>query len=362
MSVNLSLSVRHVKGGFSLNATTEVRGNRVTGLIGTSGAGKTTLLRCIAGLDRADQATIHLGDKIWQDQTSFLPTPRRGVGYVFQEASLFAHLSVKKNLLYAIKRAPRATTAGQFDILVARLGLSDLLDRHPDSLSGGQRQRVALGRALLSQPEVLLLDEPMSALDDSSKNELMGYLDVCLAGLEIPVLYISHSMHEIARISDDIVVLERGEVRVSGPTREILTRLDLPFALESEAEAIISAVISAHDPVWGLSYLSSGLGQIAVSEKPAAVGQSVKVRILARDVSIALRRPEATSIQNVFAMVITACMEKEATYVIVRLESSSSESGSENLLARVTRKAFSELNLSVGMRVFAQVKSVALLA
>lgn len=345
-------------GGFTLDVTFSAPARGITALFGASGSGKTTLLRCVAGLARAPRARILLGDDCWQDETQrrFVPTHRRAIGYVFQEASLFAHLSVRANLEYGMKRVPRGAQRVAFDQAVELLGINSLLRRDPAHLSGGERQRVAIARALLTSPRLLLLDEPLAALDDDSKADILPYLERLHRELSIPAIYVSHSIEEVARVADYMVLMERGSVRAHGPFSELLTRLDLPLAHGETASAVIDATVIGHDGTYHLTTVEFSGGQLSVARVPDAIGTRVRVRIQARDVSLALKPPQNTSILNVIPARVASIGQGALGKAMIQLQA-----GERILLAHITRKSATLLRLTPGMTVYAQIKSVALL-
>ena len=342
-------------GGFHLDVafTAPMRG--ITALFGPSGCGKTTLLRSIAGLQRL-AGHVRVGPDCWQDDNagSFRPAHRRPVGYVFQDACLFTHLSVRGNLEYGLRRtdAPRVS----LDEVVELLGLAPLLARRPQGLSGGQCQRVAIGRALLTSPRLLLMDEPLASLDQRSRNEILPYLERLHAELDMPVLYVSHAPGEVARLADELVLLEAGRVRATGPSGALLSRLDLARDQGDEAEAVVEATVAGHDDDYALSYLDFPGGRFAVSRSALPVGQSARLQVLARDVSITLEHQSGTSILNIFPAVVTELAATGPSQTLVRLDVAGTP-----LLARLTRKSVDALGLAPGARVYAQVKTVALL-
>lgn len=345
-------------GGVALDASFSAPAVGVTALFGPSGSGKTTLLRCIAGLERA-AGTLHVNGEVWQDATQNLPTHKRQLGYVFQEASLFPHLSVRANLEYGLRRTPPVERKVKLEPVVEWLGLSHLIDRgDPSSLSGGERQRVAMGRALLTSPRILLMDEPLSALDSASKQEILPYLERLHRELEIPVLYVSHSLDEVARLADHLVAMENGRVIASGPLGEILAQLDSPLANFDDAGAVIEAVVGQADPVYNLTQLNFMGGSLWVGQVGQPPGDRVRVRVLARDVSIAMQQPQASSITNILPARIAGIRCESSDKVNVRM----TVGESQVLLARITRRSLDLLDLRVGMEVYAQVKSVALMA
>jgi molybdate transport system ATP-binding protein len=343
---------------FVLDVDIELPGLGITAIFGPSGSGKTTLLRCIAGLGRAEGGLLRVNGEVWQEGTKFLPVHRRPLGYVFQEASLFPHLSVLGNLEYGLKRIPPAERKIQLEQVVELLGLSKLIERDPAHLSGGERQRVAIGRALLTSPRLLLMDEPLSSLDAASKQEILPYLERLHGELEIPVFYVSHALDEVARLADHLVLLERGLVIANGKLSETLSRLDLPTAHLNEAGAVIEAMVSFHDPDYHLTRLDFTGGNLWVSKVNRAAGSMVRARVLARDVSIAITAPHGSSITNILAARIAEIQDEGSDRVNLRL----AVGGEHILLSRITRRSRDQLKLSVGTEVFAQVKSVALIA
>ena len=355
--MTLALRVALARPGFALDIASELPARGVTGLFGRSGSGKTTLLRCIAGLERGAGAQIVFNGTIWQDERRFVPAHRRAIGYVFQESSLFPHLDVRGNLEYGLKRvAPQQRRLG-FDEVVALLDLAPLLQQRATQLSGGERQRVAIGRALLTSPQLLLMDEPLSSLDQRSKAEILPHLERLRDQSAIPIIYVSHALGEIMRLADHLVLLEGGRVRASGPLQQLLARSDLPFGQLEDGGAVFDAVIEEHDATYHLTYVRISAGRLAVSLNRPPIGQRVRVRIDARDVSLALMPPKHSSIINVLpARVLELSESRDRAQVLVRLET-----GTEPLLARITRRSAVELALSPGTTLYAQVKGVALM-
>ncbi len=354
--INAQFSLK--RDGFALDADFSAPASGVTALFGPSGSGKTTLLRCIAGLERAS-GTLSMNGEIWQDKTTFLPVHQRPLGFVFQEASLFTHLSVRANLEYGYKRIAPAERKVPLEQVVEWLGLSHLIERgDPAKLSGGERQRVAIGRALLTSPRILLMDEPLSALDTRSKQEILPYLERLHLELDIPVLYVSHSMDEVVRLADHLVLMEQGRVIASGALRETLSRLDLPTAHFDDAGAVIEATVAQQDETYHLTRLDFEVGSLWVSRVEQPFGTRVRARVLARDVSIATQAPHGSSINNILNARIEEICDERPDKVIVRMKVGIDAM----LLSRITRRSRDLLALSVGMEVYAQVKSVALMA
>lgn len=352
-------------GDFSLDVALDLPGRGVTAVFGSSGSGKTTLLRCVAGLERTPGGYLKVNDQVWQDDASglFVPVHQRPLGYVFQEASLFAHLNVQRNLDYGLRRVPAAERRVSLGQAIELLGIEKLLARQPGNLSGGERQRVAIARALATSPRALLMDEPLASLDVQRKAEVLPYLERLHAELDIPVLYVSHALEEVARLADHLVVLSAGRVLASGPTRELMTRMDLPLAHGDAAAAILDAVVTQVEPAYHLSHAAFAGGQISVLNPKLLVGQCVRVRIQARDVSLTLQRQEGTSVLNIFAATVTAIASDSPGQVMVCLQTGGSQAGQpvSQLLARITCKSADALQLQPGSQVYAQVKGVAVL-
>ncbi len=359
-SAELAFAFTLDRGGFRLDVDLRMPARGITALFGRSGCGKTSILRCVAGLERA-AGHCRLNGELWQDDARalFVPTHKRQIGYVFQEPSLFPHLSVRRNLEYGFKRISAAEQQVGFDEVVHLLGIRQLLARAPAGLSGGERQRVAMARALLTSPKLLLMDEPLSALDHRSKQDILPYLERLHDALRIPVLYVSHSPDEVARLADQLVLLDSGRALANGPVAELMSRLDLPLASDDEAASVIDAVVSGHDDVYHLSEVRIAGGRLAVARLERPIGAGVRVRIHARDVSLALERPGVTSILNVLPARVMEMNDMGAAQVLVRL--CIGDGGETPLLARITRRSRDVLELTPGDRLFAQVKSVALM-
>ncbi len=345
--------------GFALHAELQLPARGITALFGPSGSGKTTLLRCIAGLERTAHGMLQVKDEVWQDNENFLPVHQRQLGYVFQEASLFPHLSVRRNLEYGLKRIPPEQRRVQLEQVVEWLGLNKLIGRDSTAgLSGGELQRIAIARALLTSPRLLLMDEPLSALDAASKREILPYLERLHGELDTPVIYVSHALDEVARLADHLVLMEQGRIIASGALNEILARLDLPTAHLDDAGPVLETSVAIHDEKYHLTRLDFSGGSLWVSKVERAIGSMVRVRVLARDVSIATIAPQGSSINNVLSARIDGIQDEGPDRVNLRL----TVGESHMLLSRITRRSCDHLNLVLGMEVFAQVKSVALIA
>ena len=343
---------------FTLDVDLSLPGRGVTALFGHSGSGKTTLLRCLAGLERQGSGSLRFKGELWQDSAHgiFRPTHQRPLGYVVQEASLFTHLSVQKNLNYGRKRVNGGHKVS-LDHAVELLGISHLLDRMPDRLSGGERQRVAIARALATSPELLLMDEPLAALDLKRKNEILPYLERLHDALDIPVCYVSHSPDEVARLADHVVLLSEGRVVAAGGLRETLARLDLPTAFSEDAGVVIEAVVADHDPTYHLTRLDFPGGSVVVARRQESLGRRLRFRVHARDVSLTLTRAEGTSIANLLPATVTEVADADTpAHVLVRLDA-----GGTPLIARITRRSLDHLGVRPGQSLWTQIKAVALL-
>jgi molybdate transport system ATP-binding protein len=342
--------------GFRLAVDAEIPGRGVTALFGRSGCGKTTLLRCVAGLERSARGRLVVNGETWQDGNRFIPAHQRPLGYVFQEGQLFPHLSVQGNLLYGYRRIPVVQRIVQPDDVVKLLGLEMLLQRRVTEISGGQRQRVAMGRALLTSPRLLLMDEPLAALDAISKAEILPYLERLHDELSIPILYVSHAIDEVTRLADHMLFMEGGVIRAAGALPELITRGDLPLAHAEGAAAVIEARVTGHDDRHHLTELEFAGEALMISRENLQRSARVRVRIMARDVAINLTRPRDSSVLNCLpARVLDLSDDPHPGHVLVRLAV-----GDATLLSRITRRSLEHLDLQPGSRVYALVKSVAI--
>lgn len=346
-------------GAFRLDVDLQLPGRGVTALFGHSGSGKTTLLRSIAGLERFSGRLLVNGE-VWQDGKTFLPVHQRPLGYVFQEASLFPHLNVRKNLAFGLKRIPASGQQIAMEQVVDWLAIEHLLERKPQRLSGGERQRVAIARALLTSPRLLLMDEPLSALDDRSKQDILPYLERLHDELAIPVLYVSHSLKEVARLADHMVWMDGGRVKGSGLLQQVLTDMELAVSHENEAGAVMETVVAGHDDAYHLTALDSRFGRLWVKPLKQALGEKVRVSIPARDVSLSLEKEERSSILNIWEAVVIDIADAEPGQVMIKL-CCPENAGNQPLLARITAKSRDNLKLVKGSRVYARIKSVGLL-
>jgi len=344
------------QGDFRLDVDLSLPAQGISSLFGPSGCGKTTLLRAIAGLERHAGGFLKVGGMTWQDQHTFVPPHRRPLGYVFQEASLFDHLDVRGNLEYGVKRIAQSDRRVSLETAIELLEIGRMLERIPNTLSGGERQRVAIARALAVSPRLLLMDEPLAAVDISRKQEILPYIESMHRELDIPVIHVSHLPEEVSRLADHLVLMEAGRVTAAGDVHEVFTRLDLPLALETDAAAIIEAVVAGHDEQYQLTRLDFPGGEFTVARQDIAVGSPVRLQLAARDVSLTLEQQTGTSILNIIPAIVDEVSSDGGAQATIRLRASNIP-----ILARITRKSAIELGLEAGKPVYAQVKSIALL-
>lgn len=372
----------HCYDDFVLDVDLALPAKGVTVLYGQSGSGKTTLLRCLAGLVHAPGGVLSVDGDQWQGDELFVPTHKRPIGYVFQEPSLFEHLTVEGNLSYAQKRVDLAGSSGSVlssKEVIALLGIENLMQRKPNQLSGGEKQRVAIARALFSQPELLLMDEPLASLDTQRKREILPYLEKLRLELKIPIVYVTHSIDELSRLADWVVVLDQGRVVANGSLADVLTALDSPMQLDY-AGIVLETTILSREAQWDLMRVSFIGGELLLADNGRAEGETLRVRVDARDVSLTLSQHTDTSILNALpatVIEISACLSQDAVLVKLGLghqstaaldeskamdeQSKASRDSNEMLLSRITRRSAEHLALAVGSQVWAQIKSVAVL-
>lgn len=348
--IRLDLSL--ARDGFSLAVATEFPVRGITGILGASGSGKTTLLHCIAGLEPDCRGVVNVLGAVWQDAHTFLPPHRRAVGYIFQDARLFPHLSVRDNLAYGQKRSPAGSLT--FEHVVELLEIGALLDRKPARLSGGERQRAAIGRALLRNPALVLMDEPLASLDARRKQEILPFLDRLHRELTTPIVYVSHSVDEVSRLCDHLLVLEAGRIEASGSVQEVLSRPDLSLPVGEEAGAILNGTVAEYVPAYELTRVTTAAGDLLLPGECGPVGTPLRLRVLARDVSLTLEPSGGTTILNSLPVTIDSLHPRDGGYVDVRVCA-----GTEPLLARISRKSSDQLGLRPGLTCHAQLKGVA---
>ena len=353
----LEVQLRHNLGAFTLDAAFTAPTPGVTVLFGPSGSGKSTVLQAVAGLLRPNQGRVVLDSAVLLDTArgTHVDAARRGCGVVFQDARLFPHLSVRTNLQYGARRAARDATGPGFDEVVNLLGIAPLLARRPRHLSGGERQRVALGRALLSRPRLLLMDEPLAALDVPRRAEIMPFLQRLRDQAAMPILYVTHDLREVDRLADTLVLMDQGRVVASGPLDALSARTDLPLLSgRRDAGVVLACTVDAHDPARGLSSLGFSGGALLVPLRAEVPGTGLRLRLRARDVAVAVTPPAGISSHNVLPVRVAAISPAGAHEAFVKLNA-----GSSTLLARITRDAVDRLALRPGMEVYALMKSTA---
>jgi len=351
----VALRHRFADGGFAIDVDFVAPPRGVTALFGPSGCGKSTILAGVAGLLRPQQGRVVLdGTTVLDSQAGIhLPPERRRCGVVFQDARLFPHLSVETNLRYGLRRAPRDAEGPDFAEVVALLGIGHLLARRPARLSGGERQRVALGRALLSRPRVLLMDEPLAALDAARRAEVLPFLARLRDAARLPILYVTHALDEVDALADHLVLLEAGRVLAAGPVAALAARTDLPLAARRDAGVLVDCTV-AEQGRGGLTRLDFRGGTLVTTLHPGAPGQRLRVRIRARDVAVAVEEPRGISTQNIFQGIVAEIQPAaEGPEVFLRLAV-----GPTDILARITRDSVERLSLHPGMAIWALVKAV----
>ncbi|MGE0099552.1 MAG: molybdenum ABC transporter ATP-binding protein [Hydrogenophaga sp.] len=364
MNKGLQLTARLQRSGFLLDVDLHLPGKGVSVLFGPSGSGKTTCLRILAGLEPQAEGVVRMGDEVWQDSARGLlrPVHQRALGYVFQEASLFEHLNVQRNLMFGFQRTPAAERRHGWDHGLELLGVAHLLPRMPHELSGGERQRVAIARALATSPRVLLMDEPLASLDAARKAEILPWLEHLHERLDIPVVYVTHSPDEMARLGDDLVLLEAGRVRARGPVAQLMTRLDLPLAHGDAAASLIDAHAAGHSPDDDLSVLTFNGGRLLLpqaADVALPVHTPVRVRVQARDVSVSLQMPENSSVLNVLPATVVDVADDTPGQVLVGLRLGEGDEA-VRLLSRISALSARRLGIAPGLPVYAQIKGVAM--
>lgn len=355
MADNIKAQIKLAVAAFRLDVDLTLPGTGISCIYGPSGSGKTTVLRCIAGLERDCQGKVSVKGETWQQGAQFLPTYRRALGYVFQEPSLFPHLTVGDNVAYGLRRAAARANRSSLERAIELLGIRELLGRRPHTLSGGERQRAAIARAIAANPKLLLMDEPLAALDNKRKSDILPYLEQLHAQLDMPILYVTHSLDEVARLADYLVVMDNGQAVASGPLAETFSQLDISPSPGEDAGVVLETTVSEHSND-GLTTLRFSGGQIRVPRRGLAVGNVQRLRIDARDVSLALSRHEDSSILNILAATVTE-LNRTEHQVLVGLRC-----GETRLLARITPHSCDRLGITPGQNLFAQIKSAAFLS
>lgn len=340
---------------FELDVDLNLPSTGVTVIYGASGSGKSSLLRCFAGLEKATGELL-VNNNVWQNHATFLPTHKRQVGYVFQEASLFPHLTVMGNLNYGLKRQKAETNVKTLDSLISLMGIQHLLDRKPDKLSGGEKQRVAIARALAAKPNLLLMDEPMAALDIARKQEILPFITSLRDELDIPVLYVTHSTNELIRLADHMLLMHEGKVIEQGSLNKTMSLLDKQRLPAQTPSVIIEAIISEIDSRWHLAKASFNGGEIWLRDQQFLPQQKVRFMVMDKDVSIALNTTQDTSVSNILPAIVDSIADGDHPAICtIKLKL-----GETFLLSRLTKKSLHQLNIGVGDHVWAQIKLVAI--
>lgn len=354
MSTPGQCAIQLKKGDFELTVRFAIPKKGVLGIFGHSGSGKTTLLRCLAGLEKNVKGQLQFNDQVWLDKRRRVSAQQRNIGYVFQDSRLFPHLSVRDNLEYGCKRSGKLNEKNKA-YLIRLLDIEPLLDRQPELLSGGEKQRVAIARALLKSPQLLLMDEPMASLDQSRKNEILPYLERLHDQLSIPIVYVSHSLEEVSRLCDYMVVLESGKVIYKGTIVDALTSVKSPLLSTDHSIAVLNARVVSVDEKFSLSTVATKNGSVFIVKGRLGKNRPVRLRINAADVSLSLSKPTGSSILNILPAKILTVIEETGSEMLLQLETND-----DILLARISRKSYQQLRLQFDMQVFVQIKGVLL--
>jgi molybdate transport system ATP-binding protein len=341
---------------FELDVDINIPGQGITAVFGESGSGKTSLLRCIAGLEKNAFGSLEVNGELWQNTSMVVPTHKRNLGYVFQEASLFEHLTAMGNLRYAIKRCNQTAKPELLNQVISVMGIDGILSKHPLQLSGGERQRVAIARALLSQPKLLLMDEPLASLDTARKLEILPYLESLRSSFNIPILYVSHAVDEIVRLADHAVIMRHGKVVAQGAITELFSRADLPLGVGNEVGAILECKVIERDKHWHLMRVEFDGGELWLPNVENNQNTLQRVRVLASDVSLTLTPHTDSSILNVLSGQIAEIInDQDPAMSLVRLKV-----GASYLVARLTQRSLHKLALTLGDYIWIQIKSAAI--
>lgn len=343
------------RNDFNLNINTSFEINGITAIIGKSGCGKTTFLNCLSGLISDKNSFMRINNNIVQDKSLLIPTQKRNIGYVFQNAALFKHLNVLDNLIYAKKRSRNKNAKMNLEQIIDKFKLGSLLQHKPHQLSGGEKQRVAIARAIASSPQLLLMDEPLSSLDNESKSELITLIESIKDNFHLPVLYVTHSLNEMARISTNAIIMDSGKITKIGNTFEILTNLDLPISEQNNSLAVINGNIESHDNKYNLTDINIGNNIISVPQINQSIRSKVRLLIKSKDVSITMERPISTSILNIIECNIIKIKHLNASNILIKLNFNN-----QILISKITKKSFDKLELETGKIVYAQIKSIAI--
>jgi molybdate transport system ATP-binding protein len=353
----LEVSLTHNFKKFHIDLSFGAENGSITGLFGRSGSGKTSIINMISGLTKPDRGYVRIGDQVILDtkKNIFVPPEQRHLGYVFQDNRLFPHLTVRGNLVYGLNNTINSSQEITFERVINVLEISKLLERKPANLSGGEKQRVAIGRAVLTQPSLLLMDEPLASIDVQLRNEILQFIEELRNELGLTIIYVSHAIDEVIRLADQMVLISNGTKKAEGKVEDIMSRLDLaPLTGRFDAGAVLSTKVHSYDKKYGLTELSFNGGVLRITGTNLPIGQTVKAHIKARDVSLTLKHPNETSILNIFEGSIIEVGNNQGPQVDIKIDIGSP------LIARITRKSFDELGLSVGTSVFTMLKAVAI--
>lgn len=354
--VKLSLQ-RQQYSDFTLDVDLNLPGKGITAIFGHSGSGKTTLLRVIAGLEKIDNTEISINGSIWQNNNRSVAPHKRRVGYVFQQSGLFSHLTAHKNMLYAVKRAQQRPDENFVREVIEVMNLTHLLNHYPDQLSGGESQRVAIARTLLSDPVLILMDEPLASLDERHKNDILPYLEKIKTTFKVPILYVSHSIKEVSRLADYAVVLDRGKAVNQGTVTEVFSTLNPLLNLGSRQSTLLEGTVVAREPQWGLVKVRFDQLELWIKDSDYKLEAQIRLQLLAKDISLTLSNNDQSSILNRVKMNISEIQtDDDDSMVLVKLVS-----GKDIIIARITRRSCKTLALKVGLTVWAQIKSVAII-
>jgi len=356
MSIAGHCSIKLERKEFSIEADFNIPDHGVLGIFGHSGSGKTTLLRCLAGLEKKAQGHIEFNKQNWLNASQNLSCQARNIGYIFQEDRLFPHLSVQKNIEYGSKRCISGNTISlDRKKLFELLNINHLLNRKPQQLSGGEKQRVALARALLKNPQIMLLDEPLASLDQKHKQEILPFLSCLHKELNIPMLYVSHSLEEVSLLCDHIIVIEQGRIQFDGGLHEALVSPESPLAKADDAAAVLDGIITKQEKEFQLSTIQTANGNNIIAPSMAEIGQSVRVRIQASNISLCKTAISDSSILNIIEGTISAIVDESGSHVLLQINSKN-----DLLLARITQKSHQHLELAIGQTIYMQIKAVSI--
>jgi len=349
-------AIKLQRKAFAIDVEFDIPSRGVLGIFGHSGSGKTTLLRCLAGLEKEVQGHIEFNAQTWLSRSQNLSSQSRNIGYIFQEDRLFPHLNVQQNLDYGSVRSSTNNPAPlDREHLFELLNIGHLLNRKPQQLSGGEKQRVAIGRALLKNPQIMLLDEPLASLDKKRKQEILPFLSRLHRELSIPMLYVSHSMEEVSLLCDHIIVMEQGRIQFDGRLHEALVSPESPLAKTDDAAAVLDGIVAKQEKEFQLSTIQTANGNNIIVPGSTAIGQPVRVRIQASNISLCKTAITDSSILNIIKGTISAIVDESSSHVLLQINSRN-----DLLLARITQKSYQQLGLGIGQTIYMQIKAVSI--